>query len=814
MNSTSQHFSSATIESLRSYIEDNRGNEITFLGTLDSDGMVVRVEPLTRGNIDSAPALLRIEGPGVVLIHNHPSGNLTPSDADIQVASSLGNNLVGFYIIDNEVSLVNVVVRPVVEKTSRLSSEALLKYLIPDHEESIARDIEERDAQKEMLTTVVDAFNNDQISIVEAGTGTGKTWAYLIPAMEWSERNEEKVVISTFTINLQEQIIEDFNYLNERIKKGALKISILKGRGNYLCRLRLDKLLNQMNLLLPEGVTPEHLKLLKEWAETSSSGTISDLTTPIPPALWEEVETTGDTCLKEKCPYYLERCFYYRSKKESLSSNIIVVNHHLTFADYFLKKNSADSSIIPEYRRIIFDEAHHVEDAFRNQLERTFSLPGLKRIVTRLYKHGKKQQTGLLPASLKFVDNELIYDSILQLSEMVGTAENHFVAIADLLSADREPETISSREFLKKKQIRKLIDDSEALIHKLQHLSETLEKIAGMVKEGDPLIAREIRSKSNRLKEYAEVLETFYFSEDSNILSILETNKKKGAQSIKFKIQPIEVSSELENFYSDKKTVIMTSATLSMDGNFDFFKFWSGLEAFNERIVEKSLPSPFDYDRQMEILIPTDIPTPDEAGFSVVASDFLTEALKKSRGRSFILFTSYRMLENFYAKIFPILDEEHFLLLKQGQLPRSKLIERFKQGHKAVLFGTDSFWEGVDVAGEKLSMVVITRLPFPVPTDPLYRARADLIRNSGGNEFFDYSLPIASLKLKQGIGRLIRNKRDRGIILILDKRLILKNYGKRILASLQSSNIIRGNREELLEEIESFLEDKNEDNNL
>ena len=295
---------------------------------------------------------------------------------------------------------------------------------------------------------------------------------------------------------------------------------------------------------------------------------------------------------------------------------------------------------------------------------------------------------------------------------------------------------------------------------------------------------------------------------------MIEVNKRTGARGIRFKIQPIDVSEEMENFYANMKTVVMTSATLSVNGNFSFFKHWAGLEAVEERVRELSLPSPFNYNKQMEILIPTDLPSPDEAGFSVVASEFLIEALRKSRGRSFILFTSYKMLENFYKKIYPVLDEENFLLLKQGQFSRSKLLDKFKKGHRAVLFGTDSFWEGVDVAGEKLSMVVITRLPFPVPTDPLYRARARIIREEGGNEFWDYALPVASLKLKQGVGRLIRTQKDRGIVIILDKRIITRNYGKLMLASLQSSNIIRGKTEELIQEIEDFLEAQNENNHI
>ncbi len=806
MNDATQYFSPQTIKELKNYIKENNGNEITFLGIVEQDGTIHKIEPLTRGNIDSAPALTNLEGPGIVLIHNHPSGDLTPSDADINVASTLGNNLVGFYIINNNVEKVNIVVRPIIEKVEKVTPDELITYLTPDHKKSLGKNIENRNAQKEMLSEVASAFNLNTISIIEAGTGTGKTWAYLIPAMEWTEKNHEKIIVSTFTINLQEQIISDFNYLNQRIKKGKLRIAILKGRNNYLCKLRLEKILSQPSILLPEGVKPEDLDTLKEWASTTESGTISDLTTSIPNELWEEVSATGDTCLNEKCPYYPDNCFYFKSRKESLKSNIIVVNHHLTFADYFFKKNLRDNSIIPGYKRIIFDEAHHIEEAFRSQLERTFSLIGFKRIINKLYRPGKKQPSGLLIASLNFIDPEKISETILNLSTTIEKVESYFQKVFDILPSDENSDTISAEDFLRLKKSNTINDLAESLIQHLAHLSDNIGKISELIKAGDQLLAKEIKAKASKLAEYGEVLEDFYFNRESNLLSVIEINRRLGPRGIKLKIQPIDVSEEMENFYSQMKTVIMTSATLSVNGDFSFFKYWSGLEVMEERVKELSLPSPFNYDSQMKILIPFEIPSPDEAGFSTVASEFLIEALRRSKGRSFVLFTSYRMLENFYKKIFYVLDEENFLLLKQGQFPRNKLLEMFKKGYRAVLFGTDSFWEGVDVAGEKLSMVVITKLPFPVPSDPLYKARAKLIREKGGNEFWDYSLPVASLKLKQGVGRLIRTQKDKGIVIILDKRIITRNYGKVMLASLQSSNIIREKRNKLLLEIESFLE--------
>ncbi len=813
MYDSSEIFSSNTIFQIKEAIEENDLNEVLFLGFLDESGKVSSIEILTRGNIHSTPAILNIEGPNVVVIHNHPSGDLTPSDADISVAGFLGNNLVGFYIIDNNVKKVNVVVRPVFKEVTPINAEKLIEYLTPASSRSLSSQIEERESQKIMLTKVVEAFNENKIALIEAGTGTGKTWAYLIPSMEWSEKNTEKIILSTYTINLQEQIISDFHSLNKKIKNGTLKISILKGRGNYLCKLRLEKIVASSSLLLPENSKKEHLKVLKQWAEHTTSGTRSDLTTSVPDELWEEVAATGDTCIGNRCKYYPDECFYFKSRKRSLTSNIIVVNHHLTFADYFLKKQMGDNSVIPEYQRIIFDEGHHLEEAFRSQLERSFSLAGLKRIAGRLYRtkgKKKKRNLGLIPIISDKISPGLVSDTTILISKLISAGESFFKKIFENIEFEEESVVIPMEELqYKVKNFSSIYPQIAYLTEILSKSAEKLIRISDQLKKVDELTSKEIKAKASRFLEYSSVLKDFFSGEDMNLLCVLEASKRKGENGIKFKIQPVDVSEELNQFYAGKKSVIITSATLSVNSDFSFFKDWAGLEQF-DNTVEIVLPSPFDYEKQMEIFVPSDIPEVDKAGFSVEASEFAKEIIRISHGRTFLLFTSYSMLNSFYSKIFHELDNENFLLLKQGQFARKKLLEIFKKGEKAVLFGTDSFWEGVDVAGEKLSTVIITRLPFPVPTDPLYRARARLIRNRGGNEFKEYSIPIAALKLKQGAGRLIRTTKDKGVVIILDKRIITRSYGRFLTESLQSSNIISGKSKEILIKIREFLEEKNE----
>ena len=808
MYETSHYFTSPIISRIQELIRENDGNEIFLKGYLNEEGIVDRIELLTRGNINSTPAILHIEGPNVVVIHNHPSGNLIPSDADIGVASALGNNLVGFYIIDNDVQRVNIVVRPVKKKIRKLDPKLLLEYISPSSKKVLSSEVEEREAQKRMLEGVAEAFNSEKIALIEAGTGTGKTWAYLIPAMEWSIQNNEKIVISTYTKHLQEQIVRDFDYLNRKLKKGKMKISILQGRNNYLCLLRYERFIQKPSSLFPEGFTPDKIRILKEWVASTETGVISDLPFSIPEELWEEISASGETCLREKCPYYPDRCFYFRSKEKSLKSNIVVVNHHLTFSDYFIKKFSRENAIIPDYRRIIFDEAHHIEDAFRSQLEQSFSLLGLKRTINKLYKpQGKKNSTGLLVESSNLVPPDLTSEALLKISETLSSAEEFFNFFYNSINFKEDSFSFTTEQFPSVvKNLNRVIGMASELSTLMAKCAEKIDEIAGKVREVDPLLGVEIKARSLRLNEYASTLNDFFETEDANMLSIVEANRRKGAGGVKFKIQPVEVNNELFNYFGELSSAILTSATFSVYNSFDFFKKWNGLEEV-ERTIEMILPSPFDYESNMKILIPTDLPEPDEAGYSVVASDFLIEALRRSRGRSFILFTSYTMLESFYAKIYPILDQENFLLLKQGQFPRSQLLEKFKGGKKAVLFGTDSFWEGVDVAGEKLSMVVITRLPFPVPTDPLYRAKTRIIKEKGENPFFSYAVPAASLKLKQGVGRLIRTRKDRGIIIILDGRIVTRSYGRKILDTLPSSNIIKGDSLQLLTEIENFIGD-------
>ncbi|MEM7008997.1 MAG: helicase C-terminal domain-containing protein [Thermodesulfobacteriota bacterium] len=830
-------FSKGVKSSIQKAIKDASGNEVFFVGSFSDDKVIEEVAVVARGNDYSVPAVIESASPGEVVIHNHPSGNLTPSNQDIQIASVFGSHGVGFLIVNNDASQVYVVVEPFFQKEIKpldieetkhaLMSEGQVAKIMGDK-------FELREEQIHMLESVTSSFNDNCIDIVEAGTGTGKTLSYLIPAINWAIQNEERIVISTNTINLQEQLIEkDIPMLYEAFDED-FSYSLVKGMRNYLCLLRTETMQEGLFEMADEDEVGTIDDILN-WAKVTEDGSLSDLPFTPPDSVWEKVSAESDSCLRARCPYY-SRCFFYKSRREIASSQLLVVNHHLLFSDLAIKSasESSDAGILPPFKRVIFDEAHHLNDAATSHFGMRATKFGLLRVLRRLKRKGKGGQgkgliyytaslaTKLVRIHKKGVVNDLLKKVEELLSTKVDTVEQYIGDSFDALyyfclpitqekEGGKEEINLRITEDILSEEGWQNVDKKFSLLRiRLKELHEEIKAITDILidYEVETDIAKlivEYKGVSNKLDYYSDVISTFLSTEDDGFVRWVEGRMGKSGILSGIGLSPLEISPTLkERLYSKCNTVVMTSATMAVNQNFDFLKTGLGL-IDEQRVTQQILPSPFDYEEQLLLTIPDDIPEPGNVGYAEAISGLIRDAVFASKGNALILFTSYTLLETVYRNIHGELEDEGILALKQGAFPRSRLLDKFKIEDNSVLFATDSFWEGVDVPGDALKLVIITRLPFRVPTEPIIEARVEYMENQGINSFTDYSVPVAVLKFKQGFGRLIRTKTDKGAVLVLDKRLISKFYGKFFLNSLPKCTRFIDSSDNITSVLKSFL---------
>ena len=824
-------FSESVLSTIQSTINEASGNEVFFVGSFSKRYLIEDVRVVARGNDYSVPAVIESAKPGDVVIHNHPSGTLTPSDQDIQIASVFGNQGVGFLIVNNSASQVYVVVEPFFEREIEpLDIELTKKALLPDGRvsEVMGDKYELRDEQIRMLESVTSSFNDNLISLIEAGTGTGKTLSYLIPAVNWALKNEERVVISTNTINLQEQLIDKDIPLLYSAFEDDFSYSLVKGMRNYLCLLRAETIQEGLFEMVDDNEV-DSINSILDWAKVTDDGSLSDLNFTPPDSVWDKVSAESDSCLRARCPHY-SRCFFYKSRREIAASQLLVVNHHLLFSDLAIKgaSESSDAGILPPFKRVILDEAHHLNDTATSHFGMRATKFGIIRVLRRLKRKSKGGQgkgliyftaslaTKLVKMYRKGIINDLLRKVEDLLSTKVDTVEQYVGDSFDALytfclpivqEKDGGKEEINLRitEDITEREGWGKIDKKFSLLRiRLKELHEEIKAITDILidYEVESDIAKlivEFKGVENKLDYYSDVISTFLSTEEDGFVRWVEGRMGRGGILSGLGLSPLDISSTLkERLYSKCDTVVMTSATMAVDKSFGFLKSGLGLED-EQRVQELILPSPFNYEEQLLLTIPDDIPEPGNVGYSDAISDLITKAVKASNGNALILFTSYTLLETVYKNIYGELEDDGILTLKQGAFPRGKLLDKFRIEDNSVLFATDSFWEGVDVPGDALKLVVITRLPFRVPTEPIIEARVEYMENQGLNSFTDYSVPVAVLKFKQGFGRLIRTKTDKGAVLVLDKRLISKFYGKFFLNSLpdctrlvdSSQNIIR-----------------------
>lgn len=817
---------------VKKLIGEANGIELFFYGITDRNGLTVDVELIAAGNKTSVPAILQNLKSGFTVIHNHPAGDLMPSDADVEIASIVGNNGCGFYIVNNDVTKVSVIVKPFLKKEKvRLDSNEIQSCFIEGSPLSkILKGYEFRGNQVNMSLQAAEAFNHGKIAILEAGTGIGKSLAYLIPSALWSFKNNERVVISTNTINLQEQLLFKDTPLVKKIISKELKIALIKGRRNYICIRKLNEAAH--NLTLFEDDEKFLLKSLAEWAEVTADGSLTDLPVQPKESVWDEVVSEGDTCLKSRCHYY-DRCFFFKARREAASSNLIIANHHLLLSEIAIRSTAGgESYFIPLSSRLIIDEAHNLADVstayFGVELTKRGLLKQLGRLINK-----KKTERGVLPS----IKNRLLknqkkipsptFIQFINLIENEITTHRDEIAVESGELFDRiqyfgDKVSEKNKEWKvrlnkKNKQLgewdAEVVPSITSISYKLNKLSEKIKKLTGFFEDLDDVMKKEfgsqiveIKALAGRFEVYASQFLIFAGEEDGNIVEWAELTGRKAPQA-KLCSAPLEIGSYLrESVFNSFETVILTSATLSTSGTFVFFETSAGLDEIPaERKIYGIHESPFNLRENSLIAVPSDIDQPSGILFIKEASAFLNQYIEKTGGGALILMTSFAALEELHSSVKEHLQSKGFAVYRQGDMTRHRLLSGFKKDGKGVLFGVDSFWEGIDVRGDALKSVIIGKLPFDVPTEPVLQARVEALDNSGKNSFIEFTIPRAVIKLKQGIGRLIRSKKDRGIIVILDRRIIEKYYGRYFLKSLETYPLFTGTCREVIDKSVKFF---------
>jgi ATP-dependent DNA helicase DinG len=801
----------SSIEKLRSAIAENSGNEIFVVGRLDREKKVYEIEIAARGNQKAVPLLRPFLERGEVVIHNHPGAILIPSEPDLAIASQLGNDGIGFFIVDNDVLHITVVAEPVSEeKKVLLDDEVLAATILPDGMLSqIYPGYEQRDAQIDMLRSVCRSFNLGTITIVEAGTGVGKSLAYLIPAVEWVMNNRERIVISTATINLQQQLLEKDIPLVGKILGKKPKVALVKGRGNYLCLSRLKETIAELSLF--EEMSSE-LESISEWALTTKSGSRDDLSIFPTEEIWSTVCSEADLCLGLKCKMRGD-CFVIKARKEASKAQILVVNNHLLFSDLSIRMGGLgfkSNAVLPPFQRIVFDEAHNIEKSATSFFSEQFSKYALQRGLRRLYRKKGKKVYGLLLAMEKRgikKSNILKLKKIIQEILIKGDLLNN---LATELMADQK--SLYILEVAENKIGQYLINplqELETLLLEFINIFSDLMDKDNQEWEEEDILLLEIKIQARRMMRILEICKQFQkYKEKKDMIFWLDSFKNnKGNKIVRFVITPLDITAMMKKaVYEPYESLIFTSATLTVANNFSYWKTRVGLTDMSDReVTEIALSSPFNYKEQVLLCIPNNAPMPNEKLYKDFIEKIILEIIELFEGRALVLFTSYETLFSTYTYVKEKIKNKKIIVLKQGDEDRHKLLKSFIRITNSALFATDSFWEGVDSPGETLSVVIICRLPFKVPTDPITIARMEYIRQKGGNPFLEFSLPEAVIRLRQGFGRLMRSKQDRGAVVILDSRIIKKAYGEAFLASLPQTGLSITEKESMLVALENFM---------
>lgn len=683
----------------------------------------------------------------------------------------------------------------------------------------------ERAEQIEMAQRCAKAFCDDEITTIQAGTGVGKSFAYLIPAIIWAKENDETVVISTATTNLQDQLSQkDIPALRD-VFGFEFDATVVKGAQQYICLDRLQEQSSQLPLTL-NAKEAKQLEKIQAWAPGSPSGQRNDLPFEPSPKIWREVEVSTTLCLHESCRHY-DDCAFIRDRKRIPRAHILITNHSLLMSDLVLRTQSEGyASILPEYSRLIVDEAHKFENAVTDALSVNVNPISTRNLLFRIFnpdaddgflakirgyqKHlptGQGERTAYTRAVAKSEQTvsssiqamRFFFDRLLPLAQKIITPHPVYTVkqsyTTDWLQSD-EITDIRDNE----------LENFSSLIGRISNELYGFMLRFAKVEENEELIRikKEMHYYREQINQLSRGLEVLFSNDDEEIRWI---EMPPSGDLISFRSAPLTVDDFLGPFlYEQMKTIIFTSATLAPGRKFDFFSNSIGLDAFeNHRQTSSLLDSPFPYDKNALLLVPTDIPDPTAASYQHKVNQIIPEAVSASNGRALILFTSHGMLRTTFEATRDLIEDIGYECISQSETSRAIALGRFRDETNSVLFGTASFWDGIDVVGESLSLVIIVRLPFSVPNDPIVEARSNRLAEEGKNPFMEFQLPVAAMRLQQGFGRLIRTHTDRGVVMCLDKRLITKQYGTYIRESLPPCGVKRERIRDCIATIEDFL---------
>ncbi|WP_280768192.1 ATP-dependent DNA helicase DinG [Salipaludibacillus daqingensis] len=699
---------------------------------------------------------------------------------------------------------------PSVEKFLKqtLNNEDHMKTLIPEYER--------RSGQVEMVEFIDRIFQENSIGLVEAGTGTGKTLAYLIPSALYALKHGESVVISTETIQLQEQIVKKELPVLQDILSFPIRSALLKGRSHYLCLQKFENLLhNDLADSYDRSLSKAQILV---WLTSTTTGDVEELSLAAGNTrFWSEVASDGSSCSSPSCPWF-SRCFYQRARKKSRQADIIVTNHSLLCSDLV-----ADHQLIPGYSTLIIDEAHHLEDTATRQFGDKLDYLTLTQLLNDLT---SREKGPWLPENLRNRLDEKQINESKQIEEHAKILRQEWndlfllinQYITKSMSGKNETGRLSKVIHPNDDLWSKVLEAAKRcdvvvkqLFVKLNHILQSLEDVIQ-----DNLSSSEDQGDLDWLYTIYSQLEqqyvnfhklVLYHEEDSVYWLELETRGPK--QSISIQGCPIDISEKLaDKFFAKKDRVILTSATLTVNGKFNYMMRRLGLEDFP--VETKQVDSPFAWDTQVSFMVPEDMPLIQEAGeeaYIEAAAMQIFRIAHVTKGKMLVLFTSYDMLKRTYRLLKTMFDDS-FMLIAQGvqTKSRSKLTKNFQQFDQAILLGTSSFWEGVDIPGSDLSAIVMARLPFSPPNDPVFKARSDRLKQEGESPFMKLALPQAVLRFKQGFGRLIRRSSDRGIVVVLDRRIVNTRYGKSFTKSLPDIPLIEESMSEMEDRIEKWFQ--------
>lgn len=786
-------FTDAAAEALRDAIREAGGVEVYAVGDVETaptptTRRVTRIEVHARGTDDAVLALQSRPRSGQVVIHNHPSGDLRPSNPDMSLAGTFGEEGIGFVIVDSEVTRSNWIVEPLAKKVVPVDPKEI-EVIFLQRLPALYPGWEPRPGQLDMALRVADTLHHGGVSVLEAGTGTGKSLAYLVPAGLWALTNDTKVVVSTYTRTLQGQLVhDDLPTVARLLGAEKFRYALQKGRNNYLCRRKLELAVGDPHDAERSGTTGVLLPRVAEWARTTPTGDIADAGFAIDDDTWDLVESDSDQTLRARCPHF-NTCFYYQARRRAGAAHIIVVNHALLLRDLAVKAAADGVGVLPKYDRVVLDEGHHLENAATSAGAARLSALTVSRAVLPLI--GRTHRVGALARLGEKFDEvaPLVGAAVDALTLVRDTARTGFEVLREgRTQAERVTEAPPQAEFFAD-----LAEELDAVTARLGAVEAALTEVKVPPEQAQPLL--DLQKGRRRLEEAASVARSFL---DPNIEWCRYLDP--GTQGIAAARAPVDIAPFCrEHLVEGLEAVVVTSATLAVNGRIDHYLERTGLTGAEYA----SYPSPFRYEEQAILAMPRDLPPPDDPTFTDRAADVITAAIRVSRGGAFVLCTSHDAVRQLSMRVARQLDGA-YAILTQGRGARERLLDQFRADPASVLFGTDSFWEGVSVKGDALRLVIIPRLPFRVPTEPVAQARYERLRARGQDPFRAYALPEAVLKLRQGFGRLIRARTDRGAVLLLDRRVHEMWYGRVFLASLPPARRVVGPTRAVLEQLSAL----------